>query len=544
VVPIDRLLATLLRRFRNKKASYDEICEEVPEAGKNPSYFDEIVTALEAAGVEVDAETVEEEAEPSAEGDPAGAEVEGEEDGEGADFRDDDEEAALRKLDDPIRMYFSQMAEIPLLKREEEIHLAKEIEASRNNLRQLIYSTRLGQQQALELFDLILRKEILVEKALDVNLSKKGERHVFFKELEGTVTSFRRSLERNVADFEALRALESSKSPETEAAEKRLLRRIRRTVSTMEKYPIKMKYLTRWKTGILKMAAEIQSALPGGRAPRCFTQIPQLKHPNRALFESYASFLRRAEEIDFEFTRYERAKSDLSSGNLRLVVSVAKRYRKRGLSFLDLIQEGNTGLMRATEKFEYRKGYKFSTYATWWIRQAISRAIAEKSRMIRLPVYMSETMSKLMNASRDLMNRHGQTPNVMDLADELELPRDEIRKVMKLARPPISISSPLGDEEDCTFGDFIEDRSTSTPSNALTQEMLRGKIDDVLQSLSLREREVVKLRFGIGRDTTYTLEELGKKFKVTRERIRQIEIRALKKLQHPVRSRMLEGFLE
>jgi RNA polymerase primary sigma factor len=330
----------------------------------------------------------------------------------------------------------------------------------------------------------------------------------------------------------------------TDLVLRRLERRIRRSVAVIEKYHIKICYLNRWKTTLLRLARDLGKTLPGCRQLRRHSSNPGSRRINAAIFESYSSFLDRARAIDEEFQRYERAKSQLASGNLRLVVSVAKRYRKRGLSFLDLIQEGNTGLMRATEKFEYRKGYKFSTYATWWIRQAISRAIAEKSRMIRLPVYMSETMAKLMNISRELTYKNGKTPNLLEIADDMDLPRDEVRKALKLSRPPVSLNTPLGDDEDCSFGDLIEDKNSESPTTALTHDMLRTRLEEVLQSLSLREREVVKFRFGIGRDSTYTLEELGKKFKVTRERIRQIEIRALKKLQHPTRCRALEGFLE
>jgi RNA polymerase primary sigma factor len=253
---------------------------------------------------------------------------------------------------------------------------------------------------------------------------------------------------------------------------------------------------------------------------------------------------KRLRVIDRVFTQYEDAKRTLSSANLRLVVSIAKKYRNRGLSFLDIIQEGNTGLMRAVDKYEYRRGYKFSTYATWWIRQAITRAIADHARTIRIPVHMIETMSKLRTASKNLMQKLGRESTPEEIATEAGMSTEETSRVLRIAKHPISLDSPIGDSDDSYFGDFIEDESIDSPVISATQEMLRDRIDTVLKTLSYREREIIKLRYGIGDGYTYTLEEVGRIFKVTRERVRQVEAKAIRKLQHPVRSRRLEGFLD
>src|SRR5262249_20592021 len=261
-------------------------------------------------------------------------------------------------------------------------------------------------------------------------------------------------------------------------------------------------------------------------------------------WESPRSLRNRLAVVNRQFNDYEQVKRQLSSGNLRLVVSIAKKYRNRGLSFLDLIQEGNTGLMRAVDKYEYRRGYKFSTYATWWIRQAITRAIADQARTIRIPVHMIDVLSKLRNVTKRLVQELGREPTTEETARAADITVEETRRVMNIGRHPISLDRPVGESEDSSFGEFIEDNSSQSPLTTAAQSMLRDRIENLLKTLTYREREIIRLRYGLGDGYTYTLEEVGRIFKVTRERVRQIEAKAVRKLQHPVRSKQLEGFLE
>jgi RNA polymerase primary sigma factor len=360
-------------------------------------------------------------------------------------------------------------------------------------------------------------------------------------------------MESNVADFERLI---DPISPEPEKADLRRRLKLRRkkavtlveelSVRTQKIQPLmkKMEQISARMTEIEEQLIRLKGCRAAKEKEDRANLEAELKDLMRLTLEEPASLRKRVRVMNARFEEYEQAKRELSGGNLRLVVSIAKKYRNRGLSFLDLIQEGNTGLMRAVDKYEYQRGYKFSTYATWWIRQAITRAIADQARTIRIPVHMIETMSKLRNVTKKLVQQLGREPTVEEMAAAAETSIEEAKRVLKISRHPISLDRPVGESEDSYFGDFIEDDTVESPVHSATNEMLKDKIEHVLKTLTYREREIIKLRYGLGDGYTYTLEEVGRIFKVTRERVRQIEAKAVRKLQHPVRSRQLEGFLD
>jgi RNA polymerase primary sigma factor len=453
--------------------------------------------------------------------------------------------------DDPVRMYLTQMGEIPLLTRQEEIRLAKKIEITRRRFRAKLLECDYVIQAAYKVLKRVHEGELPFDRTVQVSVTDRLEKDQILGRLPHNLRTLEILLKRNRRDYRMALSKSTTKGRRREAW-KRLSRRRRRAVRLVEELGLRtqrIEPMIRTLDEFSRRVDELRARLHEHKTQRgpAAERQPWLDEYRSILIatqESPASLRYRVRFLRQVYAEYQQAKRELSEGNLRLVVSIAKKYRNRGLSFLDLIQEGNAGLMRAVDKFEYRRGFKFCTYATWWIRQAITRAVADQSRTIRIPVHMVETMSRVRNVSRQLLQELGREPTLEETARRAHTSIDEARRVLAMSRYPISLDRPVGNSEDSHFGDLLPDGAAESPATGAAQEMLRGRINKVLKTLSYREREIIKLRYGLGDGYSYTLEEVGHIFKVTRERIRQIEAKAVRKLQQPSRSQELVGFLD
>ena len=463
-----------------------------------------------------------------------------------------EDDAAGKRIDDPVRMYLTQMGEIPLLTREEEIRLAKKIELTRMAFRQKVLESDYCGRLAVEILQDVTDGRLPFDRTMKISTSEHLAKPRISARIPVNLVTVRALLERNEEAWEELvrprLAAATRRTLDSSVRERR--RKISKLLEELSLRTSRIQPLMKKLRGLYRKMRQLEKRLAGQKKRRTMPEddvaamSDELVGIQSLCLERPDAVGERLQSIQRVFGEYEDAKRKLSGGNLRLVVSIAKKYRNRGLSFLDIIQEGNTGLMRAVDKYEYKRGYKFSTYATWWIRQAITRAIADHARTIRIPVHMIETMSRLRNISKELLQELGREPTIEEVAKRAKMPVSEARRVMKISRHPISLDRPVGESEDSYFGDFIEDESAESPVISAGGEMLKDRIEEVLKTLTYREREIIKLRYGIGDGYTYTLEEVGKIFRVTRERVRQVEAKAIRKLQHPVRSRKLEGFLD
>ncbi len=533
-VDLTETIKTLLHLAQeNGYVTYDDINDVLPD-NLNPDDLDELYTKLRTLEVEIVDQAEVERAKP-------------------AQPEEADEDSRLEILDDPVRMYMNQMGKVPLLTREQEVEICKKIEDAELEMKRIVYSLGFAAKEHIAIAEKLLSeppKERFDRVIVDKQVANR-DRHL--KNLRLLIKKVRAADMEVDAKFLNWRKI--SQKGRREAMLKELQKLDKKLQAMFPKFYYKQKVIEemivvagnvheKFQASVRRIQ-ELES-LPKANARTAEIEAEKAKIGTLELFVrmSREEFYKAFDDLKLAADRAQQAKTHMAEANLRLVVSVAKKYTNRGQSFLDLIQEGNIGLMKGVEKFEYRRGYKFSTYAIWWIRQAITRSIADQARTIRIPVHMIEIMNKLWRAQKQLTQELGREPTPEELADEMHMPVSRINSLLKMAQQPISLHAPVGDEGDVSVGDFIEDKSAENPSDVTSYSLLKEKLGDVLTTLTERERKILEMRFGLIDGYERTLEEIGKMYNVTRERIRQIEAKALRKLRHPTRVRHLQGFLE